>query len=145
MKVFCDTNVLVAACLESHPQHNAARPVLERVKAGKDEGFTAAHSLAEAYAVLTRLPGSEQVAPTIAWQLISDNVLKAFTVVTLTPKEYADTLEQAAANGVEGGRTYDALLLAAAAKSGAERIYTLNARHFQALADAALRGRVVAP
>jgi hypothetical protein len=36
--------------------------VVERVKAGQDEGFVAAHSLAEAYAVLTRLPGGNQVA-----------------------------------------------------------------------------------
>src|SRR5947209_18328934 len=131
MKVFCDTNVLVAAFLQSHPHHNTARPVLEQVKAGQDEGFVAAHSLAEVYAVLTRLPGGNQVAPAVAWQLISENILKDFTVVSLTSREYGDTLEKAAANGVEGGKTYDALLLAAGAKSGADRIYTSNVRHFQ--------------
>ena len=145
MKVFCDTNVLVAAFLQSHPQHHAARPVVERVKAGKDQGFIAAHSLAEAYAVLTRLPGADQVAPTVAWQLIGENVLKGFTVVSLTAREYADTLEKAARAGVEGGRTYDALLLAAAAKSGADRIYTLNTRHFRALAEDQLRSLIVSP
>lgn len=145
MKVFCDTNVLVAAFLRGHPYHNAARPVLERVKAGQDEGFVATHSLAEAYAVLTRLPSGNQVAPTVAWQLISENVVKSFTIVTLTSKEYAQTLEKAATDGVEGGRTYDALLLAAAAKSGADRIYTTNVRHFLSLADDELRGRVMAP
>jgi len=145
MKVFCDTNVMVAAFLQSHPQHNAARPVVERVKAGKDLGFVAAHSLAEAYAVLTWLPGGDQVAPTVAWQLISENVVKDFTVVTLTAKEYTATLEDAAAKGVEGGRTYDALLLAAAAKSGADRIYTLNVRHFQGLAEDNIRSRIVGP
>src|SRR5204862_5297747 len=131
MKVFCDTNVLVAACLRSHPHHNTARPILERVKAGQDEGFVAAHSLAEVYAVLTCLPGGNQVAPTVTWQLISENILKDFTIVSLTSKEYAETLQKAAADGVEGGRTYDALLLAAAGKSGSDRIYTTNVRHFQ--------------
>jgi len=145
MKVFCDTNVLVAAFLQSHPHHNAARPVLERVKVGQDQGFVAAHSLAETYFVLTRLPGGNQVAPTMAWQLISENVMKNFAIVTLTAKEYAETLQKAAADGVEGGRTYDALILAAAAKSGADRIYTTNVRHFQSLADDKLRGRIVAP
>jgi predicted nucleic acid-binding protein len=77
--------------------------------------------------------------------LISENVLKDFGVISLTSKEYAETLAKAAANGVEGGRTYDALLLAAAAKSGAERIYTTNARHFHELADDHLRARIVAP
>ncbi len=145
MKVFCDTNVLVAAFRQNHPQHNAARPVLERIKAGKDTGFVAAHSLAEAYAVLTRLPGSERVAPTVSWQLISKNVIDGFTLVQLTPKEYAQTLEKAASDGVEGGTTYDALILAAAAKSGADRIYTFNLRHFQALAGSDLREKLTAP
>ncbi len=145
MKVFCDTNVLVAAFLQGHPHHNAARPVLERVKAGRDVGFVASHSLAEAYAVLTRLPGGNQVSPTVAWQLISENVVNNFTIVTLTPKDYAQTLEKAAADGVEGGGTYDALLLAAAVKSGAERIYTTNVRHFQSLADERVRKAIVAP
>jgi predicted nucleic acid-binding protein len=145
MKVFCDTNVLVAAFLQGHPHHNNARPVLERIKAGRDDGFVAAHSLAEAYAVLTRLPGSNQVAPIVAWQLIIENVLKGFTVVHLTAKEYADTLTRVAQNGVEGGKTYDALLLAAAAKSGADRIYTTNVRHFQSLADEQMAARIAAP
>ena len=145
MKIFCDTNVLVAAFLQGHPQHNTARPVLERVKRGDDEGFVAAHSLAEAYAVLTRLPGGNQVPPPMAWQLIAENVLKDFTIVGLTSAEYTETLANAAANGVEGGLTYDALLLAAAAKSGADRIYTTNIRHFQSLATDQLRARIVAP
>src|SRR6185503_19176171 len=104
--------------MQSHPNHEEARPVLERVKAGKDTGFVAAHSLAEAYSVLTRLPGGSRVAPTVAWQLIAENVVKGFSIITLTAKEYSQTLATAAANGVEGGRTYDALLLRAAAKSG---------------------------
>ena len=120
MKIFCDTNVLVAAFLQSHPHHSSARPAVERVKAGQDQGFVAAHSLAETCAVLTRLPGGNQVAGPVAWQLIAENVLKDFSVVSLSSKEYADTLANAATNGVEGGQTYDALLLAAAAKSGAE-------------------------
>ena len=145
MKVFCDTNVLVAAFLRSHPHHNTARPVVQRVKAGQDQGFVAAHSLAETYAVLTRLPGGQQVAPATAWQLISENVVKNLTIVTLNSKEYAETLERAAADGVEGGRTYDALLLAGAVKSGAERVYTTNVRHFQSLADDKTRARIAAP
>ena len=145
MKVFCDTNVLVAAFLQNHPHHHSARPVVERVKAGQDQGFVAAHSLAEAYAVLTRLPGNNHVAPTVAWQLISENVLRSFAIITLTAKEYAQALEKAANEGVEGGRTYDVLLLASGVNSGAERIYTMNVRHFQSLTDEKLRARITAP
>jgi predicted nucleic acid-binding protein len=119
--------------------------VIERVKAGRDQGFAGAHSLAEAYAVITRLPGGNQVAAPVAWQLIAENILNDFTIVSLSSKEYTDTLGNAAKNSVEGGRTYDALLLAAAAKSGADRIYTTNVRHFQSLADDQLRPRIAAP
>ena len=145
MKVFCDTNVLVAAFLQGHSHHHAARPVVERINAGRDQGFIATHSLAEIYAVLTRLPGGNQVPPTIAWRLISENVMKNFTVVSLTAREYAQTLQKAAADGIEGGKTYDALILAAATKSRAERIYTTNVSHFKSLADEQLQTRIVAP
>lgn len=145
MTVYCDTNVLIAAFLADHPQHNAARPVLERIKAGTDEGWAATHSLAETYAVLTRLPGVSQVAPAMAWQLISENILSDFSLVVLSAKEYSKALQQAAANQVHGGKIYDALLLAAAVKSGATRIYTFNVAHFQSLADENIRGRIVSP
>lgn len=145
MKIFCDTNVIVAAFLGGHPHHPQARPVLEKVLTGQNTGFVATHSLAEAYAVMTRLPDASRVAPTIAWQLINENVVKAFTLVSLTPKEQCETLELAAAAGIEGGRTYDALLLAAAVKSGADRIYTLNVRHFQSLAGEPAHSRIMSP
>lgn len=103
MKVFCDTNLLVAAFCESHPHYSAARPIVERVIAGKDEGFVSAHSLAEVYSVMTRLPGGNQAAPATAWQLLSANVMEHFTVIHLTGKEYAETLKEAAAPGVQGG------------------------------------------
>ena len=65
--------------------------------------------------------------------------------MTLTSKEYSEAIESAAMSGVEGGRTYDSLLLRAAVKSGAERILTFNVRHFQALADEKIRKRISAP
>jgi predicted nucleic acid-binding protein len=145
MKVFCDTNVLVAAFLAQHPQHHAARPVLERIKAGSDEGWAATHSLAETYAVLTRLPCTNYVSPGTTLQLISENIIRNFSLIVLSATDYSKALERAAANGVEGGRIYDVLLPAAAAKSGAGRIYTFNLTHFQALANDDIRGRIVVP
>lgn len=143
MKVFCDTNVLVAAFRAQHPHHNSARPVLDRIRSGKDEGFLAAHSLAEIYSVLTRIPSP--IAPLIVWQMLSANVLKSFNIVSLTAAEYAETLESAALDGIDGGKTYDALLLKAAEKSGATRILTFNVAHFHALAPTALKSKIVAP
>lgn len=105
----------------------------------------AAHSRAEAYAVLTRLPGESRVATTVAWQLIAENVVKDFSLIALTAREYSDTIAAASEDGIEGGRTYDALILKAAAKSGAEKIYTLDARDFQKLASEDLRPKIAAP
>jgi predicted nucleic acid-binding protein len=143
VKVFCDTNVVVAAFRLEHPHHNAARPVLERIQNGKDEGFIAAHSLAEIYSVLTRMPSP--APPLVVWQMLSTNVIKSFNVITLTATEYAETLETAALEGIDGGKTYDALLLKAAEKSGATRILTFNVAHFQALAPKALKMKITAP
>lgn len=38
MKVFCDTSVLVASALASHPRHSEARTGLERIRAGQGVG-----------------------------------------------------------------------------------------------------------
>jgi predicted nucleic acid-binding protein len=145
MKVFCDTNVIVAAFLTNHPHHNAARPILERIKARTDRGFVAAHSIAETFAVLTRLPGSSQVMPGVAWTLISQNIMQSFSVVSLSGSEYAKAVEGASLRNVQGGMIYDALLLAAASKSRADRIYTFNMSHFQSLAGPKLAPKIVAP
>jgi predicted nucleic acid-binding protein len=145
MRVFCDTSVIVAGFLQAHPDHHKARPVLERVKAGVDEGFVAAHSLAEVYAVLTRLPGGHYVVPGMAWQLLHENIIKAFSIIPLGAKEYAKAIRGASESAVEGGRTYDALLLAAAAKCGVDRIYTFNLRHFHSLAKDELKSKIVSP
>ena len=56
MRVFFDTNVLVAASERSHPHHAQVWPALRRVAAGKDKRFMSVHSIAEVYAALTRLP-----------------------------------------------------------------------------------------
>jgi predicted nucleic acid-binding protein len=145
MKVFIDTNLMVAAFYESHPHHNSARPVIERVREGKDEGFVAAHSLAEVYSVITRLPGDRQTPAAVAWQLISENIVNHFKIVSLSGKEYVEILSKGSREGIEGGKTYDLLLLAAARKSQCERVFTFNVRHFQSLAEDELKLKIVAP
>ena len=54
MKILFDTSTLVAAIVAGHPAHNAALPLLLRVKEKADTGLVAAHSLAELYAILTK-------------------------------------------------------------------------------------------
>lgn len=68
------------------------------------------HSLAEMYAVLTRLP----------------------VIPRIQPGEAA-SISAAAENGVIGGAIYDVLLLAAARKTKPDRIYTFNVAEFKRL------------
>jgi predicted nucleic acid-binding protein len=134
MKVFLDTNVLVAAVIRQHVAHERSFVVLDRVLAGKDEGSVSGHSLAEMYAVMTKLPAPYRHTPEQALLSIEENILKHFQTVSLSGADYAELLREAASIGIQGGTIYDALLLKGATKTGAGRIYTLNLKHFQAIA-----------
>jgi len=90
MKEFLDTNVLVAACVADHEHHARALPLVQAVHEGKSEGFISAHSLLETHATLTRLPRVPRISPLQAAALIADNIVKHFSVVALTGKEYSD-------------------------------------------------------
>ncbi len=145
MKVFFDTHVLVAAVSGSHTKHAQAFPLLERVQSGKDEGFLSAHSLAEMYAVLTRLPAPYRHTPEQALLSIEENILKHFKATALTPGEYAALIRESALAGLQGGVVYDALILKSAAKAGVERVFTFNLKHFQAVAPKGLASVLVSP
>jgi predicted nucleic acid-binding protein len=144
MKVFLDTNVLVAACLADHEHHARAIPIVQHVHQGKLQGFVSGHSLLEMHSVLTRLPRAPRILPVQAASLIADNVAKRFSVISLTSKEYAELCTALGKSGVTGGKSFDALHLACAEKSGAERIYTFNVQHFRELAGH-LENRITAP
>jgi predicted nucleic acid-binding protein len=145
MKAFLDTNVVVAACLEEHEHHERALELLERVLGSEDSGFTSAHALAEAYAVMTRLPKPLRVAPKTAASLLDENIVKRFEVVALTGKEYVQLISEAGEAGWVGSLLYDALHVACAAKAGVDRLYSWNARHLQMVAPEEFRPRIVVP
>lgn len=137
---FFDTTVLVAAMVEDEARHEACAKILESVR----DGHAGAHSLAECYATLTggRLP--IQLAPGEAATLIRHNVHDRLSLVTLSAAEQMKLVEMAGPSGARGGAVYDLLLLACARKVKAENIYTLNRRHFIALAPD-LAERIVSP
>jgi predicted nucleic acid-binding protein len=72
VKVFFDTSVLVAACVQGHPHFPQARPALLRVTTRKDQGFMSVHSIAKMYAALTRLPLQPRIHPAEAVQIVMD-------------------------------------------------------------------------
>jgi predicted nucleic acid-binding protein len=131
VRVFFDTSVLVAAMVASHPAHLLALLRLQQVKDGTDQGIVAAHSVAELYAILTRLPVQPRITPATAQQLIKHNVLDVCELVVLSNQEYAILIDHLADVGIIGGATYDALILHAAATANIDQILTLNEKDFR--------------
>ena len=84
MKVFFDTSVLVAAVIAQHSDHMRSFALLERIQNGKDEGFISAHSLAELYAILTKIPAPWRHSPAQALLSIEENILKYFKITSLS-------------------------------------------------------------
>jgi predicted nucleic acid-binding protein len=82
VRVFFDTSVLVAAMVASHPSHLLALLRLQQVKDGTDQGIVVGYSVAELYAILTRLPVQPRITSATAQQLIKHNVLDVCEVVS---------------------------------------------------------------
>jgi len=130
MKWFFDTSVIVSAFLDEHVHHRAS--LAAYLAADKARACCAAHSLAEVYATLTRLPGKHRASPAQA-MLFLENMAEKLSFVTLGSEDYWTAITHAANAGVAGGTVYDALLGRCALKAKAEIIYTWNVAHFQQL------------
>ena len=128
MRSFFDTSVLIPAFLEDHEHHNASFDVFSAAE--KPQGYCGAHSLAEVYSSLTRMPGTHRLSAPRA-VLIVRQIKDRLTVLSLDPEEYQATISDAAAAGITGGAIYDALLVRCALKADVDTIYTWNLRHFQ--------------
>ena len=130
MKSFFDTSVLFASFLDGHEHYERSFAVL--ADANRKNACCAAHSLAELYATLTRLPGKLGLNVDQAlWSL--DSVAERLELISLEPIEYRHAIREAANNGIVGGTIYDALLGQCALKARATTIYTWNVAHFRRL------------
>jgi len=128
---FFDTNLLIAASLPMHAHHRECHSRLASLR--KTGAACAAHSLVEAYSVLTRLPMPYRLDTSDAMRIM-ENTLSFATPIALTPDETIDTLRMLARQNLGGGVTFDALILACARKTAAQRIYTCNGKHFRRIA-----------
>ena len=93
----------------------------------------AAHALVEAYAVLTRLPAPHRLSTADAWTLLRTNFVEAAAVTEISGRQQINLLQQLAASGIGGGRSYDALIAADARHGGADALLTFNPRDFERL------------
>ena len=141
MKTFFDTSVLVPVFYGDHQHHAPSMDCFLRHR--KNQACCGAHSLAEVYSSLTRMPGRHRISGEQAMLFLSD-IRQRMTIVSLDDEEYFQAIEGAAASGVVGGAIYDALLAHCAAKAKAEKIYTWNVKHYEQLGGEVV-GRVRTP
>ena len=82
---------------------------------------------------MTALPVKPMIPPEQAL-LFVEEVRNRLTLISLSADEYFATIQNASTRSFTGGRVYDALLLACAAKCKAQAVYTWNLKHYQSLA-----------
>ena len=132
MKYFFDTSVLVPVFVDEHPHHEASLTAF--LQAEKKRASCGAHSLAEVYSTVTRLPGKHRATAAEA-MLFLTNMAERLTFIVLNAEEYWAAIANAADFGIVGGTIYDVLLARCALKSKADIIYTWDIGHFQRLGD----------
>jgi predicted nucleic acid-binding protein len=121
-----DSSILVAALVESEPDHDACTRLLDR------GGLSVyAHGLSEVFSSLTggrsgyRLPAREVA------ELIESELLPYVEPATLSVREMLSAMRDSQSRGVRGGAIYDYLHLVAARKVRAPVLYTLNISDFR--------------
>jgi predicted nucleic acid-binding protein len=130
LKAFLDTSVLVATFYGEHQNHTASLDLF--VSLGKKTGAVAAHSLAEVYSSLTRMPGKDRVSGEHA-VLFLGSIGERMQIVSLEGDEYFRAIEAFATQALTGGAIYDGLIAHCALKVRAEVIYTWNVKDFKRL------------
>jgi predicted nucleic acid-binding protein len=125
-----DTSCLIAAVCGWHSDHEATRKEIERRSAGGDKLVLAAHSLAETFSVLTRLPEPYRLRPEDALTAIETNWGET-RLVALAAEEYRTLLRRCRDVGIGGGAVYDALIAACARKARVATVVTWDLAGFE--------------
>jgi predicted nucleic acid-binding protein len=125
-----DTSCLVAAVCSWHERHEATRREIARRDAAGERLVLAAHSLAEAYSVLTRLPEPHRLDPRDALALLEANWSEA-RAVALAAADYRSVLRRCRDAGIGGGAVYDALIAESARKARVTAVVTWDITGFE--------------
>lgn len=125
--ILLDTNVLVAALWDGHPNHDASLPLAAATTAT----MVAVHSVAETYATLTRIDRPFRMSGTVAMAAIAA-LTADIHVVGLNGVQTIDAIRRFSALGT-GPRLHDYLIGAAGEAHGADVIVTWNVRDFTGL------------
>ncbi len=136
-----DTSVFIAAFWGDHPDHAASVRLYKSLS--KEQGFCAAHSLAEVFSIMTRLPVKPAIPPEQALLFVSD-IYDRFNIVALDANDYFRTIRTLAERGLGRSLVYDALIARSALKSKADALFTWDVADFQRIAPE-LAGRIRTP
>jgi predicted nucleic acid-binding protein len=134
MKVLFDTNILVASTIEAHPNHAISLPWIQQVRNKSIQGYISTHSIAELYAVMTRLPLVHPLTAQQVQELIVNN-LESFHPVDLESNDYLEVIRNVARLNITGGGIYDAIIAQAALKANVDILLTMNFKHFTRLGE----------
>lgn len=125
-----DTSVLVPVFYGDHERHLPSVTLFKH--ASPALAACGAHTLAEVYSTLTRMPGRHRISSDQAMLFLSQ-LREKLNVVALTSDDYFACLDSNSGKNIVGGTIYDALLAHCALKVDAEQIYFWNTRHYQLL------------
>ena len=121
---------MVAVVCSWHVHHEAAiAEVGQRLRRDEDL-VVAAPALVEAYSVLTRLPAPHRLSPAEAWALLEANSVTDAQLVALEAAAYRRLLARVVADGMAGGRVYDAVIAECVMKNDRTTLLTFNVAHF---------------
>ena len=131
MTTFLDTSILLAGLIDFGPQSTTAQSIMHAAaeKTIAAPG-TAWHCCLEFYSVSTRLPPEFRLTPVDACRLMEEELLARLAVHDLPGGDRRAFLRAAAADGIAGGRLYDAHIADVARAAGARVVVTDNRRHF---------------
>jgi predicted nucleic acid-binding protein len=118
--IVVDSSVAIAAALPWHEHHATTIAALPSARTP----LIAAVAM-ETYSVLTRLPPPQRLPPALAFEYLQERF--TFPPLALTPASYERLLTLAAAERIDGGAIYDAVIAATALESEAT-LLTLDRR-----------------
>lgn len=136
MKIYFDTNVLVAALQPDNIHHIPSFAALAQVQKRAIDGQLTAHGLVELYSVLTRAPFRNRPSPDEVQALMERTILPFFKIIEVTTESHLAAIALCAQAGWRGGRVHDAVHIEAAKQAGCDLIYTYNLSDFHSLAPA---------
>jgi predicted nucleic acid-binding protein len=125
-----DTSVLIALMLPHREAHLRCKKAFTQSRAATRAAIST-HTIAELYSVLS---GRHLVPPKEIRKMLDGN-LKGVELIHLEPSDYQSSVTRLTDLGIQGGAIFDTLIATCALKVGAEKLYTLNLKHFVRLGE----------